>query len=52
MMTAARVTLGAISFSAANHFPPTVNSKLVKPVMLPPGCAMLSTKPAPTGLLT
>jgi hypothetical protein len=29
-----------------------LGSKLVKPVMLPPGCARLATKPAATGSLT
>ncbi len=46
---AARVTLGAISLSSSSHFPPMPYSRVVKPVMLPPGRAKLSTKPAPTG---
>ena len=47
--TAARVTRGAISLSSSNHFALTPYSNWVKPVALPPGCAKLATKPAPTG---
>src|SRR5262249_34208337 len=36
-ITATRVTLGAISLSSSSHFAPTLGSKFVKPVMLPPG---------------
>src|SRR5258708_33829784 len=43
--TAARVTFGAISLSSSNHFAPMPYSKDVKPVMLPPGRARLSTRP-------
>ena len=42
-------TPGAISSSNSSHFTPMPYSKLVKPTALPPGCAKLSTKPAPTG---
>jgi hypothetical protein len=47
--TATRLTLGAICLSSSNHFPPMLYSPEVNPVTLPPGRAMLSTKPAPTG---
>src|SRR5262249_16154723 len=47
--TAARVSRGAISFSSSSHFPLRLYSKFMKPVMLPPGRAKVSTKPAPTG---
>src|SRR5262249_53415496 len=47
--TATRVTLGAISLSSSSHFAPMPYSYGVKPVILPPGRAKLSTKPAPTG---
>ena len=46
---AMRVTSGAISLSNPSHLPPIPSSKLVNPVMLPPGFAKLSTKPLPTG---
>src|SRR5262245_55552875 len=46
---AARVTLGAISFNNSSHFPLRLYSNCMKPVTLPPGCARLSTNPAPTG---
>src|SRR5262249_16336224 len=48
-MSATRETVGAHSFSSCNHFSPTENSKLVKPVMLPFGRARFMTKPAATG---
>src|SRR5215472_8330294 len=48
-MTATRVTLGATSLRIWSHFPINDGSKLVKPVMLPPGCGMLATKWLPTG---
>src|SRR6516162_8962292 len=48
-MTAARVTFGATSLRIWSHFPINEGSKLVKPVMLPPGCGMLATKWLPTG---
>src|SRR5262249_24475134 len=47
--TATRVTPGAISRISSSHFPLMPYSIEVKPVALPPGCARLSTKPAPTG---
>src|SRR5262245_5501004 len=47
--TNARVTLGAISLSNSAHFPLMLYSKFKKPVILPPGWAMLCTKPAPIG---
>src|SRR5262249_19827649 len=47
--TAARVTLGAISLNNSSHFPLRLYSNCMKPVTLPPGCARLSTNPAPTG---
>src|SRR5262245_24430820 len=50
--TAVLSTLGAHSLSSCSHFPPTENSKLVKPVILPSGRAKLVTKPAPTGSTT
>ncbi len=46
---AIRVTRGAICFSASSHLPAIEGSKLVNPVMFPPGCAQLSTKPLETG---
>src|SRR5262249_16257977 len=50
--TTTRVTPGAISLSSSNHFPLMLYSKTVNPVALPPGCARLATKPAPTGSTT
>src|SRR6266849_3171993 len=50
-MRAIRSTSGAISFNVSNHFPPIAGSKETKPVILPPGRAMLATKPEPIGLL-
>src|SRR5262249_6209046 len=47
--TATRVTPGAMSRISSSHFPLMPYSIDVKPVALPPGCARLSTKPAPTG---
>jgi hypothetical protein len=46
-MTAACVT-GAISWSTSSDFPNIENSAGVKPLILPPGCARLVTKPLPT----
>jgi hypothetical protein len=40
---------GATSFSISSHFPAKECSKIVKPVMLPPGRARLCTSPARTG---
>jgi hypothetical protein len=48
-MTAARAMPGAISLSSSSHLPVRDGSKLVKPVLLLPGRAMLVTKPLPTG---
>src|SRR6516225_2470448 len=48
--SAARLTAGAICFSVSSHFPPIENSKLRNPVTLPPGRAMLETKPRPSGV--
>src|SRR6516225_6534179 len=50
--SATRVTRGAVCLSASSHLVPIENSKLVKPVRLPPGCAMFGTKPWPTGSVT
>ena len=50
--TMARVTDGLISLSNSTHLAPVANSISAKPVMLPPGRAMLETNPAPTGSLT
>src|SRR5262245_16737338 len=44
-----RWRFGAICLSSSSHLPATLNSKVMKPVALPPGRAKLSTKPAPTG---
>ena len=48
-MTAARATPGATCLSNSSHFPIIEGAKLVKPVVLPPGRAMLATKWLPTG---
>jgi hypothetical protein len=48
-MTAARVKRGAISLSSSRNFPLWLYSIEAKPVVLPPGRAKLSTRPAPTG---
>src|ERR1700730_10897724 len=50
--TAILSTLGAHSLSSCSHFPPTENSKLVKPVILPSGRARFVTTPAETGSTT
>src|SRR5262245_54794691 len=50
--TTARVTPSAISLSSSSHLPLMLNSNAMKPVALPPGRAMLSTKPPPTGSAT
>src|SRR2546429_257091 len=50
--TAARITRGAISLSNSSHFPLRPYSDNVKPVVLPPGCAKLATRPPPTGSVT
>src|SRR6516165_3540223 len=46
------LTAGATSLSNSSHLPAIENSKLVKPVVLPPGRAKLSTSPLPTGSVT
>src|SRR5262245_4319083 len=51
-MSAARATPGAASLSISSHFPTIWKSMNVKPVMFPPGCAKLETKPCSTGSLT
>src|SRR5215831_21282052 len=51
MMTI-RISDGEISLSTSTHLPPVENSKDVKPVTLPPGCAMPATKPCPIGSAT
>jgi len=48
-MTAARPMPGATCLSISSHFPTIDGAKLVKPVVLPPGRAMLATKWLPTG---
>jgi hypothetical protein len=35
--------------STSKVFPPKENSPMENPVILPPGCAKLATKPLPTG---
>src|SRR5215831_9280371 len=47
-----RTSDGEISLSTSTHLPPIENSKDVNPVTLPPGCAMLATKPCPIGSAT
>jgi hypothetical protein len=48
-MAVTRTMLGATCLSNCNHFPAMGGSKLLNPVMLPPGRAKLATKPSPTG---
>src|SRR5215469_5185366 len=48
-INAQRPSSGAISLMSSNHLAPIANSKLVNPVMLPPGRAKLETKPCPIG---
>src|SRR4051794_32942689 len=50
--SAMRVTRGSISLSSSTHLPAIVDSRLVKPVTLPPGRSRLARKPSPTGLET
>src|SRR5262249_60766914 len=50
--TAAPVTRGATTLSNSSHFAPMAYSNAINPVELPPGRAMLSTKPPPTGSIT
>src|SRR5262245_3210862 len=49
---AARITLGESSLSSSSHFPLKLYSIRENPVMLPPGCAKLSTNPLLTGSFT
>src|SRR5262249_45998008 len=44
--------LGAICLRAPTHLVPNDNSNTAKPVILPPGCARLATRPWPTGSVT
>src|SRR4249920_183111 len=46
---ATRTVRGAISFNSCTHFPPSAGSLIMKPVMLPPGCAIFAAKPLPIG---
>src|SRR6185295_14283212 len=46
---ATRTVRGAISFNSCTHFPPSAGSLIMKPVMLPPGCAGFAAKPLPIG---
>src|SRR5450631_2606025 len=48
-MTPARTMAGATCLRSSSHLPLKLKSNCMKPVALPPGCARLSTKPAPTG---
>ena len=50
-MTMMRESLGTLSFSNSNLFPASSGAPVVKPVMLPPGRARLSTSPLATGSL-
>src|SRR5262245_18190869 len=45
--TAARDTFGATSLSSSSHLPLRLYSNWMKPLALPPGRTMLSTKPEP-----
>jgi hypothetical protein len=46
---ATRLTDGAMSCTSSSHLLPMAASKLMKPVILPPGRARLCTKPGPIG---
>jgi len=46
---ATRASCGIISFSIDRYLPVMVAGKIVNPVMLPPGRAMLATNPLPIG---
>src|SRR3954462_4969914 len=50
--TNTRVVAGAASLRTSSHLPPIEASKLVKPVILPPGRARFSMKPLPAGSAT
>src|SRR5262249_49224521 len=51
-MIAARLSPGAISESSSSHLPPSVASKLAKPVTFPPGRSSRATMPLATGSAT
>ena len=51
-MIAARLSPGAISESSSSHLPPSVASKLAKPVIFPPGWLSPGTMPLATGSAT
>src|SRR2546423_4988393 len=48
-MSATRASCGTISFNISRYFPAMLACSTVKPVMLPPGRAMLATNPLPIG---
>ena len=48
-LSPARVMSGTTSLSSSIHLPPSDDSRLMNPVMLPPGCGRLLTNPLPTG---
>jgi hypothetical protein len=48
-MSAARAMLGTMSLRVSIHLPLNDASRLMKPVILPPGCGKLATNPLPTG---
>ena len=48
-MIAARLSPGAISESNSSHLPPSVVSKMAKPVTFPPGRSSRATMPLATG---
>ena len=49
-MIATRLSPGVISESSSSHLPPSVGSKLAKPVMFPPGRSSRATMPAGDGV--
>src|SRR6516164_9216227 len=49
---ATRAVRGAISLSSSSHLAAIVGSIVTKPVMFPPGCGKLATKPLPIGSAT
>jgi hypothetical protein len=51
-MMAARLSPGAISESNSSHLPPSVASRVAKPVMFPPGWLRCGTMPLATGSFT
>jgi hypothetical protein len=46
---ATRASCGTISFNISRYFPAMLPRRTVKPVMLPPGRAILATNPLPIG---